>query len=79
MTLCYCRRQKKEIIEDRVVGSLWKARNRSWVALPSVSRLGGIVIIWDARGVWVRDSLVGRFSVSIEVDEGDGSWWFTGV
>ena len=70
---------KKEILEDKVVGSLWKARNKSWVALPSVGRSGGIIMIWDARGVPVRDSLVGRFLVSIEVEEEDGSWWFTGV
>ena len=70
---------KKETLEDKVVGSLWKARNRSWVALPSVGRSGGIVMIWDARGVRVRDSLVGRFSVSIEVEEEDGNWWFTGA
>ncbi|KAL5569671.1 hypothetical protein UlMin_026246, partial [Ulmus minor] len=62
-----------------MVGSLWKARNRSWVALSSVGSSGGIVIIWDVRGVRVKDSLVGRFTVSIEVEEGDRSWWFTGV
>ena len=27
----------------------------------------------------MKDSLVGRFTVSIEVEEGDRSWWFTGV
>ncbi|KAL5583298.1 hypothetical protein UlMin_015740 [Ulmus minor] len=70
---------KKEILEEKLVGSLWKARNRSWVALPAEGRSGGIIIIWDVRGVRVRNSLVGRFSVSIEVEEGDGSWWFTGV
>ncbi|KAL5545374.1 hypothetical protein UlMin_005061, partial [Ulmus minor] len=62
-----------------MVGSLWKARNRSWVALSSIGSSGGIVIIWDVRGVRVKDSLVGRFTVSIEVEEGDRNWWFTGV
>ncbi|KAL5567832.1 hypothetical protein UlMin_024407 [Ulmus minor] len=62
-----------------MVGSLWKARNRSWVALSSIGSSGGIVIIWDVRGVRVKDSLVGRFTVSIEVEEGGRSWWFTGV
>ena len=38
---------KKEILEEKMVGSLWKARNRSWVALSSVGSSGGIVIIWD--------------------------------
>ena len=40
---------KKEEMDERWVGSLWKARFRNWVALPSIGRAGGIIILWDRR------------------------------
>ena len=36
--------------------------------------------MWDVRSVSVRDSLIGKFSVSILVEVVGGSnWWFSGV
>lgn len=70
---------KKERLDDKVVGSLWKSRHRSWVALPSLGRSGGIVIIWDSRAVKVTECMIGNFSVTIKIEAEGGDWWLTGV
>lgn len=49
------------------------------MALPSLGRAGGILIIWDNRSATVTDNLVGQFSVSIKVDGRSFSWWLSGV
>ena len=70
---------KKEEMDERWVVSLWKARFRNWVALPSIGRARGIVVLWDRRKTEVIESLVGEFSVSVKVKEDKGEWWLTGV
>ena len=58
---------KEEEMDNRRIRSLWKARFRNWVVLPSIGRAGGIIIMWDRRKTEVIDSLVGEFSVSIKI------------
>lgn len=60
---------KKEILEERTVGSVWKARFRNWVSLPFTGRSGGILLIWDVRIVEVVDTLIGTFTVSIKIQK----------
>ena len=63
---------KEEEMDERWIRSLWKARFRNWVALPSIGRGGGIIIMWDRRKTEVVDSLVGEFSVSIKIKDDMG-------
>ena len=70
---------KKESLNERWIGSMWKGRYKSWVAFPSVGRAGGVVIIWDCRTVNVIYSSVGEFSVLIRVENGGVPWWFSGA
>ena len=70
---------KKESLDERWVRSLWKARFRNLVALPSMGRAGGIIVMWDRRRTEVIDSLVGEFTVSIQIKDDKGEWWFSGV
>ncbi|POO01038.1 AP endonuclease 1, binding site, partial [Trema orientale] len=71
---------KKEVVDKRLVGSIWRSCFKDWITLPSIGRAGVILIVWDVRRVKVINTLLGDFSVSILV-EGDGetNWWFTGV
>lgn len=70
---------KKEALDEWVVGSVWKARFKNWISLPSIGRSGRILLIWDARTVEVVDNLIGSFTVSIKIQKGDNSWWLTRV
>ena len=63
---------KKEVLDERWVRSLWKVRFRNWVALPSMGRAGGIIVMWDRRKIVVLDSLVGEYSVSIKIKDEKG-------
>lgn len=70
---------KREVLEARMVGSLWRARFRNWVHLPSIGGSGGILVMWDVRTIQVIDNLVGSFTVSIKIEKGEDFWWLTGV
>ncbi|PON34322.1 hypothetical protein PanWU01x14_345290, partial [Parasponia andersonii] len=51
-----------------------------WLLLPSMGRAGEVLMIWDVRSVKVVSSLVGEFSVSVEVEDPNGlSWCFSRV
>ena len=59
---------------------VWGGRFKEWVTLDAEGSRGGVAIIWDTRKVKVIDSLVGDFSVSILVEENNGTqWWLSGV
>ena len=71
---------KREEVNRRLVGSLWRSRFKEWLVLPAEGTSGSILIMWDVRRVKVINSLLGEFSAFILVDsEGSSSWWFTGV
>ena len=63
---------KKEEMDERWVGSLWKARFRNWVALPSIERARGIIVLWGRRKTEIIESLVGEFSISVKIKEDNG-------
>ena len=56
---------KKEIVDRRFVGSIWRSRFKEWILLPSVGTSGGILLVWDSRRLKVTENLIGDFSVSI--------------
>ena len=47
--------------------------------LPTIGRAGGILVIWDVRSVRVVDSLIVDFTVSVQIEDENDKWWFTGV
>ena len=52
---------KRESIDRSFVAGIWRSSFKEWVLLPSIGRLGGILIIWDVRSLKVNESLVGDF------------------
>ena len=71
---------KKEIVDRRFVGSIWRSRFKEWILLPLVGSSGGILLVWDSRRLKVTENLIGDFSVSIRVKmENLEDWWFSGI
>ena len=71
---------KREEVTRSCVGSILRSRFKEWLVLPAVGTAGGILVMWDVRRVKVLDSMLGDFSASIFVDNGNNSgWWFSGV
>ena len=71
---------KRENVDRRFVGSVWKSRFKEWILLPSVGRSGGILLMWDTRRVKVLQNLVGSFSVSIKMKtDNSEEWWFSRI
>ena len=70
---------KREVADRHLIGSIWKSRFKEWVLLPAIGSAGGILIIWDVRSMRVIDSLIGDFSVSIQIEDEKEKWWFIGV
>ena len=52
---------KKENVDIRFVGSVWRSRFKEWLLLPSIGRSGGILLMWDTRKIKVIDNLIGVF------------------
>ncbi|RVW38710.1 Transposon TX1 uncharacterized 149 kDa protein [Vitis vinifera] len=71
---------KKEICDRRFVGSVWTARNKDWVALPTSGASGGILIIWDSKNLRREEVVIGAFSVSVKFSlDGCGPLWISAV
>ncbi|CAL9013315.1 unnamed protein product, partial [Prunus brigantina] len=67
-------------VDRKLVASVWGSRFRQWVFSPSWGNSGGIVVLWNTQTVSVVNSVVGVFSVSIQVEENAGmSWWLSGI
>lgn len=45
---------KKEMVNKAMIGNLWRSKFKEWILLPSISRSGGILVIWDVRSVTVN-------------------------
>ena len=71
---------KKENVNIRFVGSVWRSRFKEWILLPSIGRSRGILVMWDTRRVKVVNNLIGDFSISIcmKMDNLE-EWWFSGI
>ena len=42
---------KKEYVDRRFVGSVWRSRFKEWILLPSIGSSGGNLLMWDTRRV----------------------------
>ena len=49
---------KKEIVDRRFVGSIWRSRFKEWLLLPSVGTSWGILMVWDSRRIKVTQNLI---------------------
>lgn len=74
---------KKVEVDRKLVGSIWGAKFKNWVSIPSTGRsgrAGGILIMWNTKIVSVLESVVGDFTVSIKIEGcNDQHWWLSGV
>ena len=71
---------KKENVDRRFVGSVWRLRFKEWILLPAVGRAGGILLVWDSRRVKVIENFIGDFSVSIRLRmDNTDEWWLSGI
>ncbi|KAK9939072.1 hypothetical protein M0R45_015781 [Rubus argutus] len=71
---------KKEVIDRRLICSIWGVRYTDWVSCPSIGSSGGILVMWKTKSVSVLEALVGNFSVSIKIQANNGQiWWLSGV
>ena len=72
---------KRELIDKRLISSIWGVRYKEWSFLPSVGRSGGIIIIWDVRIVKGVETILGEYSVSVCFNcvKGGSKWWLSGV
>ncbi|XP_026438068.1 uncharacterized protein LOC113336633 [Papaver somniferum] len=63
------------------VKQLWGANNFNYVALDSIGRSGGIIIIWNTNTINVIDFLLGAFSISVRCNyiNDDFVWMLTSV
>ena len=71
---------KKENVDRRFVGSVWRSRFKEWLLLPSIGRSWGTLLMWDTRRVKATNNLIGDFSISIcmKMDNLE-KWWFSGI
>ena len=54
---------KLEVINRPIAIKLWGRRQREWLYLPSVGRLGGIIVIWYPQVLELPDSHIRSFSI----------------
>ncbi|KAK9902279.1 hypothetical protein M0R45_001786 [Rubus argutus] len=71
---------KKEVIQRKLIGSIWGIRSSDWVSIPSNGRSGGILIMWKTKSVSVVEAVVGIFSISIKIKGmNELDWWISRV
>lgn len=71
---------KLDSIDRRLVKSIWSSKRIGWMALDAQGSAGGILLMWREDRVTIKDSLLGRFSVSIECNlNGSTEGWISGV
>lgn len=44
---------KRELVNRKFVGSIWRSRFKAWSLLPAMGRSGGTLIAWDSRKIKV--------------------------
>ena len=72
---------KLDVVDQRLIRSLWGNVYVGWEALPTMNTAGGIILMWDKRVLEKIDVHVGEFSVSCHwrsLDD-DFVWTRTGV
>ncbi|XP_026402743.1 uncharacterized protein LOC113298262 isoform X2 [Papaver somniferum] len=72
---------KWEVIDDKLIRSLWGSNRCNYVYQASEGASGGIIIMWKEGVVVMGDHLIGVFSLSIEFRNvaDDFVWIFTSV
>jgi exonuclease III len=72
---------KLEVIDSRMVRSIWGSLYVDWASLGSNEASGGILVMWDKRVVERMEEAVGTLSLSLKfkniADQFD--WMFTGI
>lgn len=46
---------------------MWGSRFKEWAFSPLLDKSRGLAILWNSQSIYVTDSLVGEFLVSIKI------------
>lgn len=69
---------KKKILYRTDVANIWGSKFKEWVFfLPSLGRLGGMVMVWNTKSVELSDCLIRDFSLFVKIKKGNNvEYWF---
>ncbi|KAK2985871.1 hypothetical protein RJ640_009941 [Escallonia rubra] len=72
---------KLNVVDSFIISSLWHGRDIQWDYNPAIGTAGGIILMWNASSLTVKDIHHGKYSISVcfsnNLDNFD--WVFTGV
>ena len=69
---------KLDVVDQRLIRSLWGNVYAGWEALPAVNTAGGIILMWDKRVLEKLDVHIGEYSVSCQWRSLDDGFVWTG-
>jgi hypothetical protein len=69
---------KLDVVDQRLIRSLWGNVYAGWEALPAVNTAGGIILMWDKRVLEMIDAHIGEYSVSCQWRSLDDGFVWTG-
>ena len=69
---------KLDVVDQRMIRSLWGNVYAGWEALPVVNTAGGIILMWDKRVLEKLDVHIGEYSVSCQWRSLDDGFVWTG-
>lgn len=72
---------KMESINEKIIGSIWKADNIDWKYLPAKGSAGGILIMWRNDRVNCHGIIPGEITLSCLFSNlsNEDFWFFSGV
>lgn len=70
-----------ESCSDSIVSQIWGGRAHNWMALDSIGRSGGILVIWNPNKLSMESHIIGTVSVNIQFRNliDNFVWLFSGV
>ena len=69
---------KRESCDRRFMSSVWKARNKEWVVLPTFRASGGMTILWDALKFKCLEVVLGSFLATVKLESKEERFfWLT--
>lgn len=70
-----------ETFSDSIVSQIWGGKANSWLALDSIGRSCGILIIWNPNKLEMLNHIIGTFSININFKNSidNFNWLFSGV
>jgi hypothetical protein len=70
---------KLDVVDQRLIRSLWGNVYAGWEALPAGNTAGGIILMWDKKVLEKLDVHIGEYSVSCQWRSLDDGFVWTGL